>query len=47
MGFQNSSKKVMIMSLKFSLLIFNPKALTFDHLLYILIIKLLKSVQSE
>ena len=46
-GFQDSGKEVMIMFLKFSLLIFNSKALVSDYLLCILIIKLLKSMQSE
>ena len=47
MGFQDLGKEVMIMSLKSLLLIFDPKALASDHLLHMLIIKLLKSVQSE
>jgi len=47
MGFQDLGKEVIIMSLKSSLLIFDPKALAFDYLLCMLIIKLLKSVQSE
>ena len=42
--FQNLGKEVMIMSLKSSSLIFDPKALASDYLLCILIIKLLKSV---
>ena len=37
----------MIMSLKSLLVIFDPRALASDHLLRMLIIKSLKSIQSE